>query len=157
MNELKPCPFCGGESRLHEHPPVCSITGYWVECSNGGCPVGPVSHAFDSRQDAIDAWNNRPDITPNGNIRWKADIRYRGKVLSKKDQPVLQFTEDGDFVAWYPSRNAAAEAMYVSKTTIGYACNGKHKTCGGHVLANDTPDMWWNWEETDQSSSEATP
>jgi len=53
-DQLKPCPFCGGEA-------MCALpTGGWAECKEcGGC--GPVSGGK-RRADAIAAWNTRAPV-----------------------------------------------------------------------------------------------
>ena len=54
MSELKPCPFCGGEAELM----VGKYYGTkWVECKT--CHAE--SDAFDTRAEAIDAWNRRAE------------------------------------------------------------------------------------------------
>lgn len=38
LNELKPCPFCGGEAELiHEHRKGWALTGSVVRCKNDHC------------------------------------------------------------------------------------------------------------------------
>ena len=52
--ELKPCPFCGSESiavELHGE--------YYVRCANCECQVAVVTPLFDSKNEAITAWNRR--------------------------------------------------------------------------------------------------
>lgn len=51
MEELKPCPFCGGEAKFTE--PYKNI--YVVSCPN--CGVG--SAIFSNPGEAIEAWNRR--------------------------------------------------------------------------------------------------
>jgi Lar family restriction alleviation protein len=48
-NELKPCPFCGGEAWIDERG--CFIV-YCLGCGTG-------SNAFDTEAQAIAAWNLR--------------------------------------------------------------------------------------------------
>lgn len=57
--ELKPCPFCGGEAAIYE--PI--TTRFWfVRCSNGDtCSTcGPDRG---TRSEAIEAWNTRAERT----------------------------------------------------------------------------------------------
>ena len=50
--ELKPCPFCGGEARLIHLNDV----NKYVECVD----CNAESALYDRRIQAIEAWNNRP-------------------------------------------------------------------------------------------------
>ena len=56
MYELKPCPFCGGEAVVIEHPLEPQITTFGVECSWCG---GKTEQNFVSKIGAIGAWNRR--------------------------------------------------------------------------------------------------
>ena len=49
MEELKPCPFCGGEAEDF------GVDVFWVTCKN--CHIG--TESFDTLQEAIEAWNRR--------------------------------------------------------------------------------------------------
>lgn len=66
MDELKPCPFCGGEAQLME----AKIGSNWwtVICKHyEDCPVNPVGrNAYAAEIDAIDAWNTRAERTCSG-------------------------------------------------------------------------------------------
>lgn len=58
MNELKPCPFCGGDAFLAEYD--YSLGDYYVvthvvECN--GCHA--TTFEYDSPKEAADAWNRR--------------------------------------------------------------------------------------------------
>ena len=47
--EIKKCPFCGGEARMHDH-----LVSYYIECVN--CKAG-IEQRTDTQ--AIEAWNRR--------------------------------------------------------------------------------------------------
>lgn len=62
MTELKPCPFCGGEARMH-----ASHHGdthyYQVECGNEyDCGAWPAVRVCHTEAEAIAAWNARAHI-----------------------------------------------------------------------------------------------
>lgn len=54
MDNLLPCPFCGGEATVqttrHGYPPM-----HWVRC----VPCEASAGAFHSRESAAKAWNSR--------------------------------------------------------------------------------------------------
>lgn len=86
-NELKPCPFCGGEARRVGHYP------YSITCCN--CRATTV--ICNTPDDAIDAWNNRvqptqPTFTPNelDAIRRMFAERYpRARKLPEIEQSII--------------------------------------------------------------------
>jgi hypothetical protein len=49
---IKPCPFCGGESKLFYHE---DFRSYRVECANDHC----LDWWEDDEIDAIEVWNKR--------------------------------------------------------------------------------------------------
>jgi Lar family restriction alleviation protein len=49
-NELKPCPFCGGEATLKE------IKGRWAVYCLSGCAGTQI---FNEKQKPVEAWNRR--------------------------------------------------------------------------------------------------
>ena len=53
---LKPCPFCGGEGKVHEHPFMSIPNSYGVKCAVCKCQT---SQFFNSELEAIEAWNRR--------------------------------------------------------------------------------------------------
>lgn len=58
-NNLKPCHWCGKLSFL-KHEKVGGHSFWSVECkSEDECPVILVSHDFNSKVEAIEAWNKR--------------------------------------------------------------------------------------------------
>ena len=52
MNELKSCPFCGGEAYFIGESPT-------IKCKN--CRVYLLFNPIMSKQEAIEAWNRRVD------------------------------------------------------------------------------------------------
>ena len=65
MNELKPCPFCGGEAEVIRSTRSMCYEEYRVGCGKCGAmvknfsnPLWKVSY-FDTEAEAIEAWNRR--------------------------------------------------------------------------------------------------
>lgn len=61
MEELKPCPFCGGEAKLTGYSSAQSMKKYgnkihWVICANK-CKASGYEH--DTKEKIIKAWNKR--------------------------------------------------------------------------------------------------
>ena len=52
MEELKPCPFCGGEADLTHY----EIDGYLALCTK--CDA-MIENWFEAKEAAIEAWNRR--------------------------------------------------------------------------------------------------
>lgn len=58
MEELKKCPFCGGEAEVY----FCKSTESWyVECSLSKvtCATIPCTYPFSTKEEATQAWNRR--------------------------------------------------------------------------------------------------
>lgn len=58
MEELKPCPFCGGEAHIQTFH-----FRYRVGCGTNGCIAGRLNRAFDTPEEAAAAWNRRAERT----------------------------------------------------------------------------------------------
>lgn len=67
-NELKPCPFCGGEPRYINRK--CNVAAHAVGCSNNLCIIWLPEDAklrelnyyascYVKKEDMIEAWNRR--------------------------------------------------------------------------------------------------
>ena len=61
--ELKPCPFCGGEATLFQIKCITHSNGgagmFQVKCVNLQCNVSPKTMYESSKDEAIVAWNRR--------------------------------------------------------------------------------------------------
>ena len=55
QNELRECPFCGGEAEIIENEYECVD----VSCKNMGCRGFTDYLQYGSRDEAIEAWNRR--------------------------------------------------------------------------------------------------
>ncbi len=62
--ELKPCPFCGGEAKAGRADGLC-----WVECSMCGAEAGFTPRPGPSAR----VWNNRADDKDAARYRWLRD------------------------------------------------------------------------------------
>ena len=64
-NELKPCPFCGGEAKVIEIPEELNWAGcYVVGCDDDLMCMGNINHftmVFLTPETAAEAWNRRVD------------------------------------------------------------------------------------------------
>lgn len=56
-NELKPCPFCGGEAEIEQCYLYGKIKGYMATCKKCGCQL----KMYTSKQNAENCWNRRVD------------------------------------------------------------------------------------------------
>lgn len=59
MSELKPCPFCGNHSVLEIDEPFF-ISGSRIESVTIYCSECDAEMTYDTEEQAIDMWNNRP-------------------------------------------------------------------------------------------------
>ena len=67
MEELKPCPFCGCYPILRQ-----DASDWKVECIGEGCECLPSTWFWDTKEDAIKAWNRRAiaDVAPIKHAKW---------------------------------------------------------------------------------------
>ena len=74
--ELKPCPFCGGEAKVMRDK---CIEVYFVGCSNDKClGFSALGWTYETAEEAIKAWNNRNErickMIPNGDADFAATL-----------------------------------------------------------------------------------
>lgn len=85
-DELKPCPFCGGEAEMREG----SSTKPYIRCKRCGCRTGSSRY----RGNLAKAWNARADVTDgqfatavHDGEAWQrvreCHIRYHGGMVSE--------------------------------------------------------------------------
>jgi len=60
-NELKPCPFCGGEAEVKFF-----LGNYFVACK--GCPGSTFPYKGMTEEEAVEAWNRRADNARYNNV-----------------------------------------------------------------------------------------
>ena len=58
--KLKPCPFCGNEPKIEFNESIGYVS-YYVKCINLECNVEVYTFDFNTKEEAIEAWNNRVD------------------------------------------------------------------------------------------------
>lgn len=58
MDELKPCPFCGGEACMQQHVFVGYSSTFGVVCLDCCCETRQFYH---TENEAEEAWNRRAD------------------------------------------------------------------------------------------------
>ena len=68
MKQIKTCPFCGNEAGIRDVYGVIAWTEdcepvtrrmFVCECKGEECWVSPVTDEFETKEDAIEAWNRR--------------------------------------------------------------------------------------------------
>ncbi|EDO5296866.1 TPA: Lar family restriction alleviation protein [Salmonella enterica subsp. houtenae serovar 43:z4,z23:-] len=52
---LLECPFCGGSAELFSDG-----DGVYAGCSTKQCVIKPITDTYETKRDAIRAWNRRP-------------------------------------------------------------------------------------------------
>lgn len=98
-NDLKPCPFCGGEAYIRN-----SAGGWYVRCANKkrdylplmyeGSPYYPAcflahtkSYGYETKEQAITAWNQRAERTCKNvsDEQWSFECSECGAQLNWND------------------------------------------------------------------------
>lgn len=60
MEELKPCPFCGGDARVQKVNAIVGVK-FTVCCGNCYCMGHETTYLVNTREKAVEAWNRRAD------------------------------------------------------------------------------------------------
>lgn len=94
MDELKPCPFCGGEAEIYEYDPdgLCDYhEPYTVQCKSECCFLG---RDFATREDAAKAWNRRPTmalIEREALLSEAIDVEVNGVTISAVPAGLIRY------------------------------------------------------------------
>ena len=65
-NELKPCPFCGGEAELRIQNHIPKGYDYTPRCKDKSC-CGRLTKKYGTKSIAVYMWNRRKNTIPAGN------------------------------------------------------------------------------------------
>ena len=100
--ELKPCPFCpDGQGRLGYVSFDCAPDMYRVDC----CSCGGCVELYDTRGDAIAAWNQRAE--PEELPEW---FRKKiGAAIDYYDHPEMFSKSKADMLRWVLSLKKEAD------------------------------------------------
>lgn len=110
--DLKPCPFCGGNARLWSIPTldntdigVCSVS-----CENGDCRTATL--AYGQEHEAIRIWNNRP---VEDSLR--AQLANKDKVIEAQAELVTALgLLDGDTINGLRRQASGPVCMHIVLT-----------------------------------------
>jgi hypothetical protein len=69
-DEIKPCPFCGGEAKLIGEPKC-----YWINCQNSDCLTSSGINQK-TEEEAIQYWNRRVDKSEPITMEKFLDLMY---------------------------------------------------------------------------------
>lgn len=125
---LRECPFCGGEATVHNYPNVTSGRDWFVHCK----PCDMSLDAFSTRAEAIAAWNRRttPSLPPRSStetdkadpapamggevetLHFTADWLVRGMPVktpgsNRRGRVASEVTFDGKVYVDYPAGGGA--------------------------------------------------
>ena len=109
MEELKRCPFCGGEAWLREFTGLNKSINYYVECGYIECAVSPETAIFETPEEAVAAWNNRKPVE---------DVLEQLEAVKDNDVKVYgkRYAADS-FAAGYAE--GTKDAINIIKTELG--------------------------------------
>lgn len=92
MNELKPCPFCGGEARIRDFTMVDLEPEIDVFCIN----CGAQTFVYETKDDAIEAWNRRVEDSDIERLRKKVSaLEKSNRNWRRKAQKIRKAAKDG--------------------------------------------------------------
>ena len=64
MEELKKCPFCGGKAKMNKNSHI-NPKRYFIKCWSCEITMPSVGNGFNSKKEAIEAWNRRENNEQN--------------------------------------------------------------------------------------------
>lgn len=118
MPELKPCPFCGETEDLSKNS-----CGSWdVGCTNGKCAMCARSFGFDTKEEAIKAWNTRAKRTCN--------VVFRSHELSQTQTALVKSCSLCGFEFGTEIKNTFPFEVTINSISIPNYC----PNCGAKVV-----------------------
>lgn len=94
-DELKPCPFCGGEVEMQIYPQQVGEgdirENYFIRCNNGDHDAN-VCDFLENPDDAITAWNTRPEPVQSSDAldQWCNKWQIRGAMKDDLEETLTQ-------------------------------------------------------------------
>lgn len=154
IQELKPCPFCGGTPTIRQDIVKYSDEDVWIiECRHNGCLMGPEIENPNSIE-AIAAWNTRSAVD-GGTVEECIDCKNLESTIDKLYQRLTTAIDDE---ATRIKRWAQASAIYrfdperkevvadgkqgnlIELQTVEQICDGTHGYSGKYEP--DARPMW---------------
>jgi hypothetical protein len=83
--ELKPCPFCGGEADLFSYKGAAKGIRWGIRCGNLSCEIKPAASGYHSIEEAIAAWNKRARLIDCAHAGTTHDGKCIGYQISVQD------------------------------------------------------------------------
>ena len=78
--KLLPCPFCGGEARVYQHP----FLGTWSAYCTNNNDCGASIRDGNTKEDVIKAWNRRVPPTEEQIVEYIEETMAENREMLKK-------------------------------------------------------------------------
>lgn len=107
--ELKPCPFCGGEARSYSYGTKAAV----AHCSNESCAVKPEFHCKEEAQ-TWDVWNTRADDSHLAaeNERLRKLLGEAEDGLEKIENDLIGLGAQDELTYQFPDKAGSLDWLY---------------------------------------------